>query len=45
MRRIKKQIERAVRSSRDLASLLRYDEVLKQKSTEPFLLQMRYTRK
>lgn len=44
LRGIEKRIERAVRSGRDLASILHYNQILERKSTEAFLPQMRYTR-
>jgi RraA family protein len=40
--KIEKEIERAVRRGRDLAALLRYDEVLDRKSNEGLLPQMRF---
>jgi len=39
---IEEQIERAVRRGQDLASILRYEEVLERKSREPALPQMRF---
>jgi RraA family protein len=40
---VEKQIEKAVRRGKDLTSLLGYDDVLKRKSRETFLPQMRLT--
>lgn len=40
-----KKIERAIRRGEDLASILRYDEVLERKSREVFLPQMRLLEK
>ncbi|HLI33976.1 MAG TPA: RraA family protein [Terriglobia bacterium] len=42
LRRIEKGIERAVRGGRDLATLLRYDEVLARKREDILLPQMRF---
>lgn len=39
---VERRIERAVRRGKDLASLLRYHEVLERKSREPLLPQMRF---
>lgn len=40
--KIEKKIERAIRRGKDLASILRYDEVLERKSREVSLPQMRF---
>ena len=45
LKKIEKQIVRAVRAGKDLASLLRYDQILERKSTETFLPQLRFTSK
>ncbi len=42
LRQIEKEIQRDIRRGKDLASVLRYDDVLRRKSTEVFLPQMRF---
>ena len=42
LRQVEKEIQRDIRRGKDLASVLRYDDVLRRKSTEVFLPQMRF---
>ncbi len=42
LRQIEKEIRRDIRRGKDLASVLGYDDILRRKSTEVFLPQMRF---